>query len=391
MVGITDTPATSEPSILDAVAAILSHVQVASSAASTAGAAVVAAEAAEAAAVAAKDLAAQYAAYTENAIESAFSAMQLQGVWNAQTNTPALSSGTGTAGYFYVVGTQGTTSLDGITTWFVNDIAFFDGTIWRRIAASGQSTISSSNITDATAVGRALLTAASVAAQRIALLVDEITTVNDADKVITASMRTVAWTALSTSRVATLPAASAMNPGQMLLVLDASGSASPTRTITINRSGSDTINGATSVAIDLARGAYILVPNTNSWVAVKIGSDTSAFLRHDTTATISKGFSITPYNGGTPGAGTTYSIDPANGNYQYLTNNGAFTIAAPSSDCAVDILVTNGASAGAITMSGFTAPSGGGGDTYATTNAYRFLLMVRRINSISTFSWKALQ
>ena len=43
-----------------------------------------------------------------------------------------------------------------------------------------------------------------------------------------------------------------------------------------------------------------------------------------------------------------------NGNYQFITNNGAFTITAPASDCAVDILVTNGASAGAITFTGFT-------------------------------------
>lgn len=83
--------------------------------------------------------------------------------------------------------------------------------------------------------------------------------------------------------------------------------------------------------------------------------------------------------------------DPALGNYQYLTNNAAFTLAAPSSDCAIDILVTNGSTAGAITLSGFTAPAGGGGDAYATTNASRFLLMIRRINAVATYAWKALQ
>ena len=60
---------------------------------------------------------------------------------------------------------------------------------------------------------------------------------------------------------------------------------------------------------------------------------------------------------GTLSTGTT-TLNPHLGNYQYYTNNGAHTIAAPSSDCAIDILVTNGSSAGAITLSGFTAPSG---------------------------------
>lgn len=107
------------------------------------------------------------------------------------------------------------------------------------------------------------------------------------------------------------------------------------------------------------------------------------------TATISVGYTITPHSLGTKSSG--WTVDPALGNYQYMTNGGAHTITAPASDCAVDILVTNNASAGALTMSGFTAPSGGGGDTYATTNTYKFLLMIRRINGVATYAWKALQ
>jgi hypothetical protein len=105
--------------------------------------------------------------------------------------------------------------------------------------------------------------------------------------------------------------------------------------------------------------------------------------------TVTGGFSLTPYSLGSTIA--SFTVTPSNGNYQYGTNNGAFTITSPASDCAVDIMITNGASAGAITFSGFTAPSGGGGDTYATTNASKFLLMIRRIGSTSTYVWKALQ
>lgn len=61
-----------------------------------------------------------------------------RGVWNASTNTPALASGTGTPGGYYVVSTAGTTSLDGTASWGVKDWAFFDGTIWNRINNSDQ-------------------------------------------------------------------------------------------------------------------------------------------------------------------------------------------------------------------------------------------------------------
>lgn len=108
------------------------------------------------------------------------------------------------------------------------------------------------------------------------------------------------------------------------------------------------------------------------------------------TANITKGFTVSPYAVGTISTGT-FTPDPVNSNYQTYTNNGAHTLAAPSSDCAIDILVTNGASAGAITFSGFTAPSGGGGDTYATTNANKYILMIRRVNATATYAWKALQ
>jgi hypothetical protein len=105
--------------------------------------------------------------------------------------------------------------------------------------------------------------------------------------------------------------------------------------------------------------------------------------------TITAGFAVTPYSIGTVSSGTTTPA-AANGNYQYYTNNGAHTLAAPSSDCAIDILVTNGASAGAITFSGFTVGSSTG-STLTTTNTNKFIISIRRINSVATYSIYALQ
>lgn len=57
-------------------------------------------------------------------------AMSYQGTWNANTNTPALSSGNGTKGYYYKVSVAGTTNLDGHAVWSVDDVAVFNGTTW---------------------------------------------------------------------------------------------------------------------------------------------------------------------------------------------------------------------------------------------------------------------
>lgn len=60
-------------------------------------------------------------------------AMSYQGTWNAATNTPTLTSGTGTQGHMYKVSVAGTTSLDGYNEWDVGDFVVFNGTTWDGI------------------------------------------------------------------------------------------------------------------------------------------------------------------------------------------------------------------------------------------------------------------
>jgi len=59
--------------------------------------------------------------------------LNYQGTWNASTNSPTLTSSTGTKGYYYVVNVAGTTNLDGITDWQVGDWAVFNGSTWQKI------------------------------------------------------------------------------------------------------------------------------------------------------------------------------------------------------------------------------------------------------------------
>lgn len=62
----------------------------------------------------------------------AMGALTYKGIWNANTNTPAIASGVGTKGYYYVVSVAGTTSIDGVADWQVGDWIIFNGTIWQK-------------------------------------------------------------------------------------------------------------------------------------------------------------------------------------------------------------------------------------------------------------------
>ena len=64
-------------------------------------------------------------AYVNNKIGLIPAGLVFQGTWNAATNTPTLTSGSGTTGNFYIVSVAGSTNLDGITDWKVGDWAVF--------------------------------------------------------------------------------------------------------------------------------------------------------------------------------------------------------------------------------------------------------------------------
>jgi len=143
-----------------------------------------------------------------------------------------------------------------------------------------------------------------------------------------------------------------------------------------------TING---IAITASTGT--LVPGTKTMTFPT--TNAANVLTDNNNATITAGFYFTPYNLGTVSSGTT-TPDAANCNYQYIVNNGAFTLAAATHDSAIDIYMLNAGSAGAVTFSGMTVGSNTG-DALTTTNTSKFIISLRRINSISTYTVKALQ
>jgi hypothetical protein len=87
-------------------------------------------------------------------------ALVYQGVWDASANSPHLTSGVGTKGWYYKVSVTGTTSIDGTSAWGVGDLLIFNGTTWdsvEEVAAevtsfntrTGNVVLTSSDITTA--------------------------------------------------------------------------------------------------------------------------------------------------------------------------------------------------------------------------------------------------
>lgn len=115
-------------------------------------------------------------------------------------------------------------------------------------------------------------------------------------------------------------------------------------------------------------------------------SGLASALSSNNTATLTAGFSSTPENLGTVSSGTV-TPTPSTGNQKYYTNNGAHTLAPPSSVCTILIEITNGASAGAITTSGFTKVTG----SFDTTNAHVFTCNIVKNNTTSLLQIQAMQ
>lgn len=145
-----------------------------------------------------------------------------------------------------------------------------------------------------------------------------------------------------------------------------------------------TANGDSAVAVYLGGGNWQVVMYSRFTGASLSGASLTA-----QDQTLSGGANVTAYSIGTESSGT-YTVDCGKGPLQYLTDGGAFTLAAPSNDGSCDIYDVNNATAGTITFSGFTVNSNTG-EALDTTNGHKFFIHVERINSVATYTVKALQ
>jgi hypothetical protein len=128
---------------------------------------------------------------------------------------------------------------------------------------------------------------------------------------------------------------------------------------------------------------------TKTYVDTQVGTHG---VKDNATSTFTAGQKGTGTSLGTKSSGTlTPTIDASNMNLQYVTNGGAFTLAAPSTagDYTIILDITNNGSAGTISYSGWTKnPSG---DTLDTTNAHAFRFFITKINGVTSATIQALQ
>jgi hypothetical protein len=102
------------------------------------------------------------------------------------------------------------------------------------------------------------------------------------------------------------------------------------------------------------------------------------------------GFQETPFAIAQPANGGTITPNPSDNLKQTVTNNGAFTIAATAEVGDVELLITNGASAGAVSFSGFN--KAWTGDALDATSGHSFVVFIYGLpNGLSAYLIKALQ
>lgn len=104
-----------------------------------------------------------------------------------------------------------------------------------------------------------------------------------------------------------------------------------------------------------------------------VGGATGTQLTTGGGQTITGGFTWTPFSLGTVTTGT---VTPSalNNLKQTLINGGSFTLAAPTVVGDVELYITNNASAGTITFSGFTKQFTS--DALDTTNGHEFVIYI---------------
>ena len=143
----------------------------------------------------------------------------------------------------------------------------------------------------------------------------------------------------------------------------------------------------------MAGGAAPTTIATITTTQILLGTDAVITARGTTNTAVQSlayaGITATADADGTFSSGT-YTPTPVGGNFKTITNAGAFTISAPSAsgDYTLVICITNSATAGAITMSGFEYV---GGDSFTTASGNKFFVFITKLNGFQSAVVQALQ
>lgn len=190
------------------------------------------------------------------------------------------------------------------------------------------------------------------------LNIDEATSTGDANYTILTTDRMVYHTALSAARTDTLPAANAVNAGQRFIINDFRGVVTASNTVTLQRAGSDTINGGTSVvALNAQYGAGIFWSDGSSrWTFFPASSGGGS-------GTVTQVVCGTGLDGGTITVSGTCSLSSARRtlptNQTFLSSSGTYTT--PANVLWIEIRMVGAGGGGGGTGVGTDGGTGGTG------------------------------
>ncbi|MGD0639861.1 MAG: hypothetical protein ABSC22_03850 [Roseiarcus sp.] len=196
------------------------------------------------------------------------------------------------------------------------------------------------------------------------------TPVSDANYAVLATDREIAYAALTAARTVTLPSAASFPAGVPLLIVDESGACSATNSITVARTGSDTIDGKISLAMASPYGAARLVSNgSNAWIVAGRSVNIVTFSSSGT-YTPSPGMTfcdVVLFGGGGGGGGgcleaASTACSGGGGGGGAAQASGRFTAAQVGAS--QTITVGSGGAAGAAATSSTTAGGAGGAGGY---------------------------
>lgn len=156
----------------------------------------------------------------------------------------------------------------------------------------------------------------------------------DANASILASDGTVATSAaLTAPRTWTLPAANSVRPGKTVLLTDLFGACGSTNTVTLARSGSDTINGATSLTLTAAFFQLTAISDgVSRWAIQYVDLVQIQNLLTSATSGLEKGWRIVEYTVATSSGMTITATDHQR--VQVDVTNGPATINLPNTPAA---------------------------------------------------------
>jgi len=293
---------------------------------------------------------------TVSSITNAIGALNYKGTWNASTNSPALASGVGTKGDYYVVSVAGSTNLDGETLWGVGDWAVFNGSVWQKV--EGGNTINATTVSASTSVTTPVIQATSSAGGTLK---------NNGG---TAQLQ---WGSGGGSNLS-LEVATNINPANAAVAISPTGTGtvaiSPAGALTINPTTASTMNNvAIGGSTPLAGGFTTVKAATTVGVGAATPSASGAGITFPATQSASTDANtLDDYEEDT----FTPILVSTGATFAYTAQQGTYTKIGRQVTCLIRLnvsasgTVTNPTSIGGLPFTVSAAPSGGGFVTVST-------------------------